>query len=694
MKISGEELHKIRDSLKQAFPAASRRLDLVVADADIGIDFAEYPGPYENRIQTLLQDAAGQYRLPKLLKTAVAAAPDNPELAEIAEFVARYFVFLPRFLPGEEKEKALGDAERVLFKNLGFQNVRQWLEKLDRLTRVVCRIEPQPRCEGIGGYGTGFLVGPDVILTNDHVASGYADQPGFWGNPERAARVKVRFDCEYTAEGNITLGKEYKLATDFQILRSPVDQLDFALLKLDSSTCRPNEDIVGGKPRGFAVPIAHTFEESEPLLILQHPQAEPMKLALGSLTPKKQWPENRIEYKVNTDQGSSGSPCLTQRLDVGALHHWGSAASNRGVLMSALLAFFNKPENQRQLEKAGLGRLIGGGESMIPTVPGPLPTAPQADVAEEGGKGKGHESSVQQPSSFSSTPAQPEHQREDRGAAPPAHQHPSLVPFFQAWHRLAIRWFAGSGVVFLLVVLLSLFGNVYKGQLPEFWGWVLWRVMPALVLILGGYLLASLTPERSGMVVVRREFSSIACWVAVVYLVLLLLTLLGQPFARQFASEDARAVDVLKNSDWWLIPVEILVLIALLPALAPLVKRQEKEAGRSDSSTARGPQGGATVTEGAGRTPLPGSIVKDLQDALCDAFTEDELEQMLRLEMDAGLFAIVGHGKPLPTVTFNLIQAAQRDGRLAELVQAMARTRPGNPLVKAFCQKYGKRFNL
>jgi hypothetical protein len=271
MELSGQELKKIRKALKKAFPSATRKLDLVVADADIGIDFADYDGPYEFRIKTMLQEAVGQYRLTKLLRAAVEAAPDNPGLVEIAEFVEKYFVFLPRFLPGASKEKTLGDAERVLFKNVGFQNVREWLENLDRLTRVVCRIEPQPRAEGVGGYGTGFLVGPDVILTNDHVAGGVAGQPGFWSDPARAARVGVRFDCEYTASGTITDGKEYRLAADYQVLRSPIDQLDFALLKLDTGKGRPSDDIIGGKLRGFVTPAAHAFEESEPLLILQHP---------------------------------------------------------------------------------------------------------------------------------------------------------------------------------------------------------------------------------------------------------------------------------------------------------------------------------------------------------------------------------------------------------------------------------------
>ena len=225
-----------------------------------------------------------------------------------------------------------------------------------------------------------------MILTNDHIASGADGQPGFWGKWDRAARVRLRFDCEYTAEGKITDGKEYKLAADYQILRSPVEQLDYALLKIDSSMGRPSDDIVGGKPRGFVIPIAHAFEESEPLLILQHPQAEPMKLAFGSLTPKSLWTPSHIAYFVNTGGGSSGSPCMTQNLAVAALHHWGSEAHNRGVLISAILSDWNNPKNRGRLIAVGLGHLIGEEQSVgsvvqVPaTAPSPTPILNRASV--------------------------------------------------------------------------------------------------------------------------------------------------------------------------------------------------------------------------------------------------------------------------------------------------------------------------
>jgi V8-like Glu-specific endopeptidase len=368
MELSGEKLKEIRTALAKAFPPATKRLRLVVADSETGLDFDNYDGTYDNKIHDLLKDAVGGYQLTRLLKAAVDAAPNNPELREFAEFVRDYFGTLSRMLSASDGTK-LGEVERKLFEKVRFEDVREWLNTLDQLTRVVCRIESPT------GYGTGFLVGSDVILTNDHVASGPDGRSGFWDRPDRAREVTIRFDYVQTAEG-IAEGKGYRLAKDYGVLRSPVDQLDFALLRLDSREGRPGDQVINGRPRGFVRPVNHRFEDSEPLLILQHPQAKPMKLAFGSVTQRKQWEPNRITYTVNTEPGSSGSPCLTQKLNVGALHHYGLERQNRGVLMSALLAFWNEAENRDRLREAGLGHLIEEAiEERRPPPIDPLPSA-------------------------------------------------------------------------------------------------------------------------------------------------------------------------------------------------------------------------------------------------------------------------------------------------------------------------------
>ncbi len=75
------------------------------------------------------------------------------------------------------------------------------------------------------------------------------------------------------------------------------------------------------KPRGYLQPVAHNFEENEPLLIIQHAEGEALAWAPGFVLMPQDG--DRLRYNVNTKPGSSGSPCLTFGLDPVAIHHWG-----------------------------------------------------------------------------------------------------------------------------------------------------------------------------------------------------------------------------------------------------------------------------------------------------------------------------------------------------------------------------------
>ena len=52
------------------------------------------------------------------------------------------------------------------------------------------------------------------------------------------------------------------------------------------------------------------FDAGNPLLILQHPSGEPLKVAFGQ-SDGLNANGTRLRHKVNTKLGSSGSPCLT-----------------------------------------------------------------------------------------------------------------------------------------------------------------------------------------------------------------------------------------------------------------------------------------------------------------------------------------------------------------------------------------------
>jgi hypothetical protein len=86
---------------------------------------------------------------------------------------------------------------------------------------------------------------------------------------------------------------------------------------------------------------------------------------------------------------------------------------------------------------------------------------------------------------------------------------------------------------------------------------------------------------------------------------------------------------------------------------------------------------------------MNGLQLKALRDALCEAFTLDSLDQMLRFRLNKDRAAIVDKAD-LNTVVFNLIAVAQREGWLDDLVRAAAEENPGSPALRKFLATYAE----
>jgi hypothetical protein len=221
----------------------------------------------------------------------------------------------------------------------------------------VCSVElndhPDPEQSTMG---TGFLVGPDVLLTNYHVLQRVIEEQ------HPAAAVRFRFDYQTTTAGTRSDGIQVELlgATDPTrpwLVKSarysagelqgtpdsppPADgELDYALVRLARAI---GNEPVDGEPRGWVfVPETQPYIEGIPyLLILQHPERKPLKLALDT-APKVQWMFDglRVRYSVNTERGSSGSPVFDKDWTLLALHHYGDpawkAGYNQGIPVSRI----------------------------------------------------------------------------------------------------------------------------------------------------------------------------------------------------------------------------------------------------------------------------------------------------------------------------------------------------------------------
>jgi hypothetical protein len=222
----------------------------------------------------------------------------------------------------------------------------------------VCRIERQTQT-GTEPLGTGFLVGSDLCMTSYHAVR------GLFTGELRPDDVGLRFDYAYGDER--FPGTVFSLAAEWTVAFAPnsafeerdgesdelpaAGELDFAVLRVAGE---PGEQPIGEKAepgsdrRGWVERICRArLRPGDDLLVLQHMLGEPMRLAFGRVTEVNA-NDTRIRHGVNTDEGSSGSPCFTLAMELAAVHQagdpnrstWHLPSYNRAVPAAAIFSIF------------------------------------------------------------------------------------------------------------------------------------------------------------------------------------------------------------------------------------------------------------------------------------------------------------------------------------------------------------------
>ncbi|RIK20744.1 MAG: hypothetical protein DCC51_07090 [Anaerolineae bacterium] len=174
--------------------------------------------------------------------------------------------------------------------------------------------------------GTGFLVGPDLIMTNFHV----------FKTKDVLERAVIRFDYQVNADGVVTQGRVFNFIPDFYI-SSPDTELDFALVRVKGEPLAerkmgPDDEgldylelLRRGRHRGYLLVSPAMIVEQERVNIVQHPNGNPQKVVLTQNYVLSNMSADRVHYLADTMPGSSGSPVLNNHWEVIALHHSGGA---------------------------------------------------------------------------------------------------------------------------------------------------------------------------------------------------------------------------------------------------------------------------------------------------------------------------------------------------------------------------------
>jgi FlaA1/EpsC-like NDP-sugar epimerase len=131
----------------------------------------------------------------------------------------------------------------------------------------------------------------------------------------------------------------------------------------------------------------------------------------------------------------------------------------------------------------------------------------------------------------------------------------TLITLDSARSRLATVWLTGSAIITAIVVCQSLLGR-FGDKTQEAWAWLLPNIMPTLTMIVTvlGY---TAMDQQASRFVVRKTFLRFSISLSTIYLMLVLLTILMQPFA------SGDPLQSMRVSNLWLGPFQGLVASAL-----------------------------------------------------------------------------------------------------------------------------------
>lgn len=359
MPLTGAQYEDFVTALVNAFPNATALAMMLKFRLNKQLDAIVPPGSTTHQAFYLIQASEAEGWTDDLLKAARKSRPANALLLALAQSIGA-----PTNVPaGPELEKVIKASNR-------FYDIDKWRQSMGAIEAQVCQISIPTNKGTI--KGTGFLVGPDVVMTNYHVVdsviAGMEGKQTASGRSAKASDVVCLFDYKRKA-GYLNKGIEIKLADDWLIDSSPVsaidhepepksgdpklDELDYALLRLARKcgaepVVDPGEkaELEADKRGWITVPTTQQkFVESAPMFIVQHPDGDPLVFTLdtsGVIGPNGN--STRVKYTTNTRAGSSGSPCFNDEWELVALHHSGDPnfdpatkpKYNEGIPMAAI----------------------------------------------------------------------------------------------------------------------------------------------------------------------------------------------------------------------------------------------------------------------------------------------------------------------------------------------------------------------
>jgi V8-like Glu-specific endopeptidase len=334
--------------------------------AGTGLTVLDSPEQVEARAARLLQQ--GEVTLEAVVEAARSDTGDRPQLLE-----------------------------RIIGASKDFQAV-SFLARGSRAAAAVARISMAQGGREIP-LGTGFLVSPRLLMTNNHVLP----------DEEAAQRVLIEFGAQVGIDNLPATPVRHQLDPTTLFLTDRL--LDFTLVAV-----RPADDGTRPGDRFGWNPLVLQQGKiviGEPVNIIGHPMGRLMEISIRNNRLSSQL-DDFLHYETDTEPGNSGSPVFNDQWEIVALHHSGVPrtnekgrflrhdgrvwkpgdgddavdwVANEGVRVSVMLrhlAELETTESQRAVlaEMGPQSGLAGAVDGAVVAAPGPVaPVTPEAAAA-------------------------------------------------------------------------------------------------------------------------------------------------------------------------------------------------------------------------------------------------------------------------------------------------------------------------
>ncbi len=173
-----------------------------------------------------------------------------------------------------------------------------WLDSAVEAAKSVARVKLA------AGSATGFMIAPDILMTNNHV----------FENEQDAKNATIQFNYRLLANGDVAERDDWTCDPDDLFKTNAA--LDYSVVRIKKKGGKSAGDVWGH----FNLRTGATVAINQRVNIIQHPQGRFQEIAFRD-NQVKSVAGNHVQYLSDTDYGTSGSPVFDDWFNVVALHN-------------------------------------------------------------------------------------------------------------------------------------------------------------------------------------------------------------------------------------------------------------------------------------------------------------------------------------------------------------------------------------